>query len=159
MRNFILIMALLLLGAVSMNAQIVTMDYQVVANNTITNNEADTSVVIPLEYGGSNTPDLTGVRPDSVRIEWRATATGDSIKTIYSWSVNFMGSGYSSYTAVDTVDAAGLGTYLLPRSAYAASDLLKVKLLALAAGNTLTSSNKLWMHVRCYYHIPAKDVR
>jgi len=109
---------------------------------------------IPLTYSGTAFPTLTGVRPDSMRLEWRATATGDSILVDAAVRFDFMGSGYTAYATKDSIKAAELDFWLFPRSTYAASDRLAVKLTARAAGNTLTGANKLWLHVRQYYTLP-----
>lgn len=157
MKTNLILIAVLLLGLIaSGSAQLVTVDYAVTLNDNIVNSEADTSGVIPLAYAGSTHPQLVGVRPDSVRIEWRATATGDSILTEPAVSVNFHGSGFSGYTVYDTIKAAGLGARLIPRSVYAHSDEMKVKHLARSAGNSLTGANKLWLHVRQYFTLPAR---
>ena len=156
MRNHLILFALMLLLIASAGAQLVTVDYTVTLNDGIVNSEADTSAAIPLAYTGTTFPQLQGMRPDSVRIEWRATATGDSILTEPAVSVNFHGSGFSSYTVYDTIKAAGLGARLIPRSVYASSDEMKVKSLARSAGNSLTAANKLWLHVRQYYTLPSR---
>jgi len=115
MKHILLLAALTLALIASGLAQIVTVDYLVTANNTILDDEVVTVTDIPLVYSGvTYAGQLNGVRPDSVRLEWRATATGDSIKAEPAVAVDFMGSGLSSYVVYDTVKVAGLGTRVLP---------------------------------------------
>lgn len=157
MKNILILFALLLTLIASGSAQLVTVDYLITANNTIVNSEVVTVTGIPLTYNGTTRPELIGVRPDSMRLEWRATATGDSIRAYTSTAVNFMGSGLTGYTnTLDTILVAELSSYLIPRSVYASADEMAAKITALSAGNTLTGSNKLWMHVRQYFHLPMK---
>ena len=157
MKRILLLAALTLALIASGLAQIVTVDYLVTANNTILDDEVVTVTDIPLVYSGvTYAGQLNGVRPDSVRLEWRATATGDSIKAEPAVAVDFMGSGLSSYVVYDTVKVAGLGTRVLPRSVYAASDVMAVKITARAAGNTLTGANKLWLQVRQFFTLPKR---
>lgn len=156
MKTIFSILVLLLGLIASGSAQLVTVDFAITSNNTIVNSETLSVYDIPLAYTGTTWPELNGVRPDSMRLEWRATATGDSIAADVATCVEFQGSGRTGLTTRDSIKVAELDFWLIPRSAYAASDELGVKLTARAAGNTLTGANKLWMHVRQYYTLPKR---
>lgn len=156
MKTIFSILALLLVLIASGSAQLVTVDFPITSNNTIVNSETLSVYNIPLAYNGETWPSLKGVRPDSMRLEWRATAIGDSILLDLATRFQFQGSGYTGYATKDSVKAAELDFWLFPRSTYAASDELAVKATARGAGNTLTGSNKFWLHVRQYYTLPAR---
>lgn len=156
MKNLLMILLLLLTLIASGSAQLVTVDFDVTRNETISNDEVATSAAIPLTYNGSTYPALVGLKPDSVRLEWRVTATGDSIKADVATAVNFAGSGYTSYTTRDSIKVAELDLWLVPRSAYSMADEMKVKLTGRSAGNTLATANKLWLHVRQYFTLPSR---
>ena len=155
--SILLACVLLVVAATATKAQMVAVDHIITANNNIVNSETVTVTGIPLTYQGETYPQLSGLRPDSMRLEWRATATGDSIRAYTSTAVDFMGSGLTSYTnTLDTILVAELSSYLIPRSVYSASDEMAVKITALGAANSLTGANRLWLHLRQFYTLPKR---
>jgi len=155
MKRLLFLFVLTLTLIASGSAQLVSVDFDITRNNYITNAETVAVASIPLVYAGSTYPTLKGCRPDSMRLEWRSTATGDSIAADVATRVNFAGSGYTAYATKDSIKAAELDLWLFPRSTYSTADELGVKITARAAGNSLTGANKLWLHVRQWFTLPS----
>lgn len=150
MRTVILLLAFVMILAVSAFSQVITITQNVWANQTIANGTSYTSADLPIAYSGTDDR-IKGLIPDSIRIVWEAIAPGDTNDVKIYISKSIFGNAAQSYSLVDSCKDDEFDYFTVPRASFTSADKFKIKLTGAASGNT---GAKMWVRYERWFKLP-----
>jgi hypothetical protein len=142
-KGILFVMALLVVCAITSEAQVLRRSVDIWSYKRTTNAVADSSVGVGLEWNG--------MFPDSVQVSWYAKQAGDSVKVALAFKAAFSAGTYSS-VIVDSIKAAGTSHKTITASYWTDTDLIGLRITPYTGNATVTPGARVYLRWLLFYH-------